>query len=255
MKTKIFKNKKLLVALIVVLGLAIYLYLAYSFIYYYIDRAHLLASDKQSTYIVGASDRALSDFTYVSLGDSLTSGVGLEKYEDSYPYLLAQKIAESKGEMITLKNFSYPGARTSHLITTQMSSAISAEPDMITLLIGTNDVHGNISSDKFKKNYDYILEKLSTSTKAEIYILGLPNVGTDKLLWPPYNYYFRQKTSDYNTIIKELATKYGLVYIDLEKVTLEEFNKNNKYYASDLFHPSSLGYDIWAQIIYGNIYK
>src|SRR3989339_821715 len=151
------KNKKLLVFLIVVLGLIIYLYLAHFFIYYYIGKTHLLASDKQSAYIIGASETATTDFTYVSLGDSLAAGVGVEKYEDSYPYLLAQKIAESKAETISLKNFSYPGARTSHLITTQMSSAISAQPDMITLLIGTNDVHGNISPDNFRKNYDYIL--------------------------------------------------------------------------------------------------
>ncbi|MFA6467050.1 MAG: SGNH/GDSL hydrolase family protein [Patescibacteria group bacterium] len=255
MKNKILKNKKILVALIVVLGLAIYLYLAHFSIYYKLGHTDLRPTDRHIDYTITSSQENSVDFIYVALGDSLASGVGVDKYEDSYPYLLAEKIAAASDKTISLKNFSFPGAKTSQVISNQLSQAISAEPDMITILIGTNDVHGNISLDKFKKNYDYILEKLTTTTKAEIYILGLPNIGTDKLLWPPYNYYFRQKTSDYNTIIKELADKYNLVYIDLEKVTLEEFNKDNKYYASDLFHPSALGYDIWAQIIYGNIYK
>jgi lysophospholipase L1-like esterase len=242
-----------------ILGLAVliigYLFLAHFLIYFRIGHSGLVSSDSQYVYMIGNSATTSNSLVYGALGDSLTSGVGVEKYEESYPYLVALKLSQQKNTQVDLKTFSYPGARTSDLIKNLLDPAITAKPEVITLLIGINDIHGNVGLETFRKNYEYILERLTKETQAKIYLIGLPSLGADGLLLPPYNYYFEQQTQSYNKIIKSLAEKYSLSFIDLNKATLAESKKNNGYYSKDLFHPSADGYRLWAQIIYDNFNK
>ncbi len=249
------EHKNLLLLLLIILLIGIYLYLAHFFIYYRLERAHITVFNRQAIYTLGDNQTNSTSLVYAALGDSFTNGLGADQYEESYPYLLAEKLAQAKQTKITLSNFSYSGARTKQLITEQLNQAIATKPNIITLLIGTNDVHGGISQADFEKNYEYIVDRLTKETSAKIYLLGLPNVGTNGLLWPPYNYYFRQKTQAYNNIIQTLAQKYNLTYIDLETPTTLASKKNLGFYSKDSFHPSALGYELWTQIIYDNFDK
>lgn len=242
--------KKIFIIIIIIIISALYLYLSHAYIYYKISRAGLESPYKQSYYL-GEENAPLKNLVFVAIGDSLTAGVGADKYEDSYPYLLAQKLI--KDDTVTLKNFSFPGARTDGLIKNLLSPAIAENPDIISLLIGVNDVHGNVFASKFKKNYQYILERLTKETNAKIYAISIPAIGSDKLILPPYRYYYNWKTVKFNNIIKELAGDYNIKYVDLNTAAVESFKKNDEYYTVDLFHPSAAGYSLWAKIIYDNI--
>jgi lysophospholipase L1-like esterase len=246
-------NKKYLKILgLVVIIIGAYLYLSHAYIFYEIKTAGLKSSDREQTYLIGANNNAEKKVVYIALGDSLTAGVGVASYQDSYPYVLAKKLVGNKDE-ITLKNFSYPGARTADLIKDLLTAAIAQNPGVVTLLVGTNDVFGNISADVFKKNYQNILERLTKETKAEIYAISIPFIGSDTLLLPPYNYYYKNKIIKFNKIIKELADFYNIRYIDIANPTAAEFKKNGSHYAADRFHPSAIGYKEWSEIIYGDI--
>jgi len=247
------KRKIIIYTLVIGATAAVYLTLAHFFIFYLIRTAALKVPERQEIYLVGTEKTMANNLLYAALGDSLTAGVGVSKYEESYPYLLAQNLADSRNYKISLKNFSYPGAKTSDLINDLLAPAIAAKPDLITLLIGTNDVYGNIEQAVFKKNYQYILGRLTKETQAKIYLIGLPYIGSLKLLLTPYNYYYYSKISRFNKIIRELAATYDVKYIDLATPARPEFEKNQAYYAEDLFHPSALGYKLWAQIIYDDI--
>jgi len=242
-------------AIIYFLGLTIlitgYLLLANYLIYYRIHQGNLVLPDTKHDYMIGSSSS--TGLVYVALGDSLTSGVGVEKYEDSYPYLVASELSKAKNAQIELKTFSYPGARTTDLIRDLLDPAIASNPDMITLMIGVNDIHGRVGKEEFRDNYEYILGRLTKETRARIYVVSIPNIGTDESMLPPYKYYFEMQTQFYNQIVRSLAEKYGLYFIDLTEATMAESGKNDGYYSRDLFHPSAKGYRIWAQIIYDNI--
>jgi lysophospholipase L1-like esterase len=247
-------NKKILIFLALILFLGFYLYLAHFLIYYRLGHSAVKYVDRQAIYDIGGNSGDSTSLVYVALGDSFSSGQGASVYEESFPYLLALALAKDSKTNVILKNFSYPGVRSSQLINEQLAQAISNQPDVVTLLIGTNDVHGGVDEEVFKKNYVYILDQLVQKTSAKIYLIGLPNAGTDGLLWLPYNYYFRYQTKEYNKIIKALALDYGLVYIDLEDAT-KQASKEHNYYSKDLFHPSAFGYQLWAQIIYDSFSK
>jgi acyl-CoA thioesterase I len=246
------KNKYLKIIILALVVTAAYLYLSHFYIFHEIKVADLRASDRDHTYQIGSNVNAEKNIVYVALGDSLTAGVGVADYPDSYPYKLAEKLVGNK-DKITLESFSYPGAHTSDLINDLLSPAIAQNPGLVTLLIGTNDTHGNISQSEFKQNYQYILEKLTSETKAEIYAISLPFIGANTLVLPPYNYYYNYKTIAFNKIIKELADFYNIKYVDIATPTQFQFKKNGPHYATDRFHPSALGYNEWSEIIYGNI--
>ena len=233
-----------------------YLYLSHAYIYRKIDQAKLKSPDKNQIFIISANmDDAKTgeDLTYAALGDSLTAGVGVNNYKEAYPYLIAGRLALG-GSRVVLKDRSIPGAKTGDL-SALVAQAIADRPDVITLLVGVNDVHGKISLAEFKNNYGVILKRLTKETEAKIYLVNIPFIGAPNLILPPYNYYFDWKTKRFNAVIKALAETYQLGYIDLYSETEAQFKKSGAHYSPDLFHPSAEGYALWAEIIYGNINK
>lgn len=246
------KRKIILYSLIVVVAIMAYLFLAHFLIFYRLQTAGPITFNRPDVYIAQENKTMAKNLSYAALGDSLTAGAGVAKYEESYPYLLAEELAAGGKNKITLKNFSYPGARTSNLIKDFLTPAVASQPELITLFIGVNDVFGNVSRATFKENYQTILDRLTKETKAKIYLIGLPYLGLPKLLLAPYNYYYHWRTGEFNDIIRGLAKVYNLEYIDLA-ATSPEFNKNQVNYSKDLFHPSALGYKLWAKIIYDAI--
>jgi lysophospholipase L1-like esterase len=247
-----FFKKKYLIIIIPLVAIGLYLWLAYAYIYFRIGKTALPASDTKYSYVLNTSAKTEKSLVYVALGDSLTAGVGVNNYQQSYPYLLAEKLSFNYDNFI-FKDFSYPGAKTNDLINNLLTPAITSQPDIVTLLIGINDIHGRISPEVFAKNYRFILEQLQTKTKAKIYVISLPFLGAKTLLLPPYNYYFHQQTINYNKIIQNLAKTYNLSFIDLASLTAEG-SKNSAYYAADLFHPTAQSYKLWATIIYDHLH-
>lgn len=231
-----------------------YLLTANWLIYYRLGAADLKATDNQHRYDFNDQATASPELIYAALGDSLTSGVGTNNYQHSYPYLIAQQLAGSDIQVLHY-NYSFPGARTQDIIDSLLDKAIADQPDVVTLLIGTNDIHGQVSLAKFQQNYETILARLSTETTAKINIISIPFIGTDSLLWPPYNRYYRFRVNKFNAIIKDLATARSLNYIDLAGLTSQYAVHSSPYYSSDNFHPSNLGYQYWSQIIYDHLNK
>ncbi|MCX6785276.1 MAG: SGNH/GDSL hydrolase family protein [Candidatus Komeilibacteria bacterium] len=246
-------RRKYLIIILIILALGIYLNRAYSYIYQKIGSANLPPVSRMGIYIIDNAN-AGQNITYVALGDSLTAGAGVEQYQQSYPYLLAQKIAEAKKSKVTLKILAIPGEKTADLINDLLPAAIADQPEVITLLIGVNDIHGFIFKADWQKKYEQILRELTQKTTAKIYLINLPEIGANNLLLPPYNYYFRAVTKKFNKVIKELASQYNLAYIDLATPTADLFKQPGAHYAADFFHPSAAGYALWAQIIYADLH-
>ena len=229
----------------VVLLLVLYLIFAYNYFYYVQRSADIPWPDNQHIYNFDSS--ADPGSLYVAVGDSLTYGFGADKYEDGYTYMLASRLAEDR-KTARLKDYSYPGFRTDDVIK-QLDLIIAEQPQIITVFIGINDAHQILETSDFKANYDYILNKLSSETNAEIYAINLPYLGALAIQLPPYNFYYGNKLKNHNEIIKSLAEKYNVSYIDLYTPTAKKFSRSGPYYSRDSFHPSSSGYKIWGRII------
>lgn len=177
---------------------------------------------------------------YAALGDSLTAGVGAAKYESSYPYLAALKIPAKKIELL---NFALAGSTSKDMLIYQVPRAISSKPNIITLLIGINDIHNLKSPKEFADNLTQSVKTLK-KTNAAIYLLSIPYLGSDKIVYFPYNLILDFQTKQFNNIIRKISTDYSVKYIDLYSAV-----KSADFYSSDQFHPGEQGYAQWAKII------
>lgn len=242
--------KKLLVIILglIVVLIIIYMNRSYAHIYNKINDENLLSSNMKQTY--NFKNNSGEKLNYVAMGDSLTAGVGVNSFEKSFPYKVAEMIS-NEGKNVTLNIQALPGAKSVDIINLYVEPTIKLNPDLITVFVGVNDVHGNITEDEFKNNYKIILNKLTKETKAKIYIINLPYIGDDKLILPPYNTYFNNRTQEFNRILKQLADEYDLDYVDLYTPTYKP--SIEKYYSKDSFHPSDVGYKLWSEIIYDGI--
>lgn len=231
-----------------VLGL-LFLWYAHASIYHNLGRSGLSAPSDFTAYTLGeALDTSL---TYDAIGDSLTAGVGVLSYTESYPYLLALNIASDTQAQVTLRPYAVPGIRSAFALEHFIDPVIADDPDIVTVFLGINDIHGNVPPEVFKENYAEILARLSQETDAKIYAINLPYIGTRELIDLPFRHYFNWRTTQYNAVIAEVARTYDATYIDLYSSHYPNAF-DTAYYAADFFHPNALGYTVWAHAIYAN---
>lgn len=231
----------------VVIFAFVYFFLANAYVYHRIHVGNLVFPRIETRYEFPGRGAKI---TYVALGDSLTAGVGAATYEESYPYLVARKLGENNAT--TFVPLAYPGFRSSDILARDVEAAVAQKPDIVTLLIGTNDIHGRIPAKEFERNYRAILEKL-VETDADIYAVSIPYIGSNTLFFPVLRSYFDYKTREFNAIVKSLAAEYGATYIDIATPSHDQLRSDGEHYASDSFHPSGVGYAPWADIIYATI--
>lgn len=244
------KSKNLIISilaiLIVLTGGFIYLNRSYAYFYNYFGKYNLQPSTSEKIFFMPTDHSEQNiEYSYVAMGDSLTAGVGASTSAETYPYLLTQKMFTKYGPT-ELLNLAVSGAETKDVLLNQVSSAVAFRPDVITLLIGINDMHNRVSLVDFEKRYDEILNQLIAKPSPKIIVMSLPYLGSHISLFP-YNVYFDSQTVKYNKIIKILADKYQVNYFDLYSATKADFQKNKSFYSLDLFHPSSAGYSLWVE--------
>jgi len=247
------KKIRLIILILAVLSIigGVYLNRAYAFIY---SKFRLVQPPLARDYL---TEKTLSEksqlITYAALGDSLTSGVGASSVSSTLPAFLAEKISVERGLMVKVNNLGVPGATSFDLLTGQVLDAAQYDPEIITLFIGTNDMHNFVPLEKFKSNLLTAIGALQQSTKAEIYLINLPYLGAKDLILSPYDWYFEAELKKYNAVISEAAQATGVRLIDLYSASEKPLKADLSLYCPDHFHPSDRGYALWADLIYGNI--
>ncbi|MBQ7383941.1 MAG: SGNH/GDSL hydrolase family protein [Clostridia bacterium] len=182
-------------------------------------------------------------------GDSITDagrdrrnyhhmGNGYPKYASE---LLVKAFPEVDFEFI---NFGISGNRTGQLFDRLYGDAIAFQPDIISVLIGINDVWhryggGNVATTdaQIALNYRCILERLKKETNAKIMILS------PYLLDCQDKEPIREDLKTLLPIVRELAAEFADVYVPLDE-KFEEALKTQpepKFYSGDGVHPNANG--------------
>ena len=181
-------------------------------------------------------------------GDSITdAGRDRRNYHNlgsGYPKYTAEKLSWAFPDVdFEFINFGISGNRTSQLFDRLYEDAIAFQPDVISILIGINDIwhrhtHKVATTDaQIALNYRCILERLKKETNAKIVILA-PFVldAEDKD-------YLREDLKTLLPIVRELAQEFADVYIPLDKHFAEALPKQPSplYYSLDGVHPNDNG--------------
>ena len=181
-------------------------------------------------------------------GDSITdAGRDYRNYHDlgpGYPKYAAAGIrAAHPDKDFEFINLGISGNRTSQLFDRLYSDGIAFQPDVISILIGVNDVwhrhsHNIATTDaQIELNYRSILERIKRETSAKIVILA------PYYLDAAENEYLNEDLKTLLPIVRSLAKEYADVYIPLDEMFNEALKTQPTplYYSADGVHPNENG--------------
>lgn len=190
------------------------------------------------------SDAMTAPIRYLALGDSTGAGVGAR--EGGYVARLFQRIGRHR-QGSELTNLCVSGATTSDVLRNQLEPALRADPHLVTLGIGINDIGHGISLEQFSKNYDEILSSLNSNTKAAIVLTNLPDISTAPRIPKPSRAEYHQLIVAFNRKIEEIASRHEVSVFDVYTITHEQLPSHPEFFSEDGFHPSDKGYEFWAE--------
>ena len=182
-------------------------------------------------------------------GDSITdAGRDHRNYHnlgDGYPKFAAEHIKEDFPEVdFEFINFGISGNRTSQLFDRLYTDGIAFQPDVISILIGINDIwhrYGGAkiatTDEQIALNYRKILERIKNETNAKIVILApfiLDFPGRDQM---------REDLQKVLPIVRGLAEEFADAYIPLDEKFDEVLKTQPEalYYSADGVHPNDNG--------------
>lgn len=200
----------------------------------------------------------------VSVGDSLTQGVGDSTNRGGYvPYLKEYLETERGISEAEIVNYGVKGNRTSQLIsklkTDEVKNSLTTA-DMVLITIGGNDVmkvvRENFSTlelelfDEEKKQFEKNLRTIialirEINPSGTIVLIGLYNPFYE---WFPDVEEMDVIMQDWNVTSRTILTDYERAYfVDIADI-FQESEENLLY--TDYFHPNDLGYEKMAVRIY-----
>jgi len=198
---------------------------------------------------------------FVVLGDSTVAGVGVERPEDSLPYLIGQRVAEAESRSVHVVSYGWAGARVADLVRHQLPRAL--EPiratetrpflpgaDLVAVVIGSNDATHTTARGRFRSDMRAVLEGIrAAAPNARVVLAGIPTFrgalrGIEPLIFLADAY-----ARLLRPIARAEADRLGVAYADLARHVPERIRGRTDVLSSDQFHPSVVGYTAWADVI------
>jgi acyl-CoA thioesterase-1 len=160
----------------------------------------------------------------VALGDSITSGHGLQQ-DEAYPSVLNRMLREASLPY-TLINHGVSGDTTAGGLR-RLEAALAENPDILIVALGANDGLRGIPVDRVRLNLEAILDAARARNVAVLLC------GMDAL--PVHGW---QYTIDFHNIFPELAARYN---VPLVPFLLDGVFLNERMLQPDFAHPNAAG--------------
>ena len=138
------------------------------------------------------------------------------------------------------------GATTRDVLREQLDEGIQANPDLVTLGIGINDIGHGLSLSEFAQNYESILRRLKKDTQAVVIVTNIPDISSGPRTPVDMRSQYQQMIVDFNQKLEQIAGSTGAIVFDIYTITHEELPSHPEYFSADGFHPSDAGYELWA---------
>jgi lysophospholipase L1-like esterase len=188
----------------------------------------------------------LSWSNFVALGDSLTAGKG-DAGPGGHPVGWAQRLADvlsvRTAVRCTLTNMAEDRATVSSVLKEQLPKVAAAEPDLVSVTVGMNDIRARgFDEMAFKSELGQLLEGLA-GTKAKILTCTLPNIAAIMPLPPELTEIARERMRLASDIIREQAESYEAVCLDAWSLP---GISDPELYSADRMHPNGKGHQFIA---------
>lgn len=183
---------------------------------------------------------------YVALGDSYTIGTSVAEAE-RWPNQLVERV----GKLDLVGNPAVNGYTSADLIDEELPLLDGLRPELVTVLIGVNDVVQGVSDLQYAGNVAIILEELRTRLPAERILC----VATPDYTLTPQGAGFGDpaQQSDAivraNAILREACEARGMRFVPEIFEISQMVRDDPSMVASDGLHPSGAQYRMWVDAI------
>ena len=192
---------------------------------------------------------------YLALGDSYTIGTGASSAAHSWPSIIGARLAEQTGGQVDLRNPAVNGFTTLDLISKELPLVRRLKPDLVTILIGVNDlVHERTAADyraSLVRIYDEVGKEKAPDGR--VFAVSIPNwsvVPAAREYGDPEH--IRDLTDTFNDVAREEAMARGFGWIDITAASLSGLGSAG-WISADGLHPGDRQYAAWAEVIWHSV--
>ncbi len=186
---------------------------------------------------------------YLALGDSYTIGTGASDESKSWPAIIASRLG------VELTNPAVNGYTTLDLIREELIHLERVKPDLVSILIGVNDLVQGRSADEYRGSLRTIYAKVAS--------LELPRGQVAALSIPSWYYvpaaadfggakHVEKLTGHFNDVAREEAAGHDFLWIDIGPASTSRIGSEG-WIASDQLHPGDAQYAAWADSIWAAV--
>jgi lysophospholipase L1-like esterase len=182
---------------------------------------------------------------YVALGDSFTIGTSVPE-ADRWPNQLSAGLPELE----LVGNLGVDGSTSADVIEVELPQLAGLHPQLVTLLIGVNDVVQGVPEPTYRRNVGLILDELVREVGEEhVLVVTTP----DYTVTPAGADYGDPATQSaairrYNAINTDLAGARSIAVVDIYDLSLRAAT-DRSLVADDGLHPSGVQYALWVERI------
>ena len=181
------------------------------------------------------------ELSLVVLGESTAAGVGATSHEAGFAGYLAQYLAVSWHAAVSWQAIGRTGATMAD-IHRELASQIEGSIDLVVVLSGVNDAMRLTSEDKWSSGIRQLVDDLSEHQVSHICFSSVPAMQDFPALRDPLRAIMGLRAS-----ILDLTLQSTLRELPTTSYCPTIFSHDPTSVARDGFHPSSRGYQNWAQ--------
>jgi len=178
---------------------------------------------------------------YLALGDSYTIGTGASDDAHAWPSIIAGRLGAE------LTNPAVNGYTTEDLIRDELPLFRKLQPDVVTVLIGVNDLVQGRTPDAYRKSLRTIYDEVKDARVVAVsiptwsYVPAAADFGGAA--------HVERLTGIFNTAAREEAETRGFAWVDIGPVSTSRVGSRG-WIASDQLHPGDAQYAAWAEAIW-----
>ena len=200
------------------------------------------------------------EFTFLFQGDSITDGNRTRNNDwnhvmgHGYAYIIVSKLwYEHPRKGFHFFNRGISGNKVTDLQARWQTDALDIKPNLISMLVGINDVSAFLDGDaafgagQYESGYRTLLQQTQQQLPGVQLVLGEPfilPVGRVKEKWEAYNREVQQRQQ----IVKKLSTEYNAILVEFQGAFTKALTKAPAdYWIWDGIHPMPAGHELMAR--------
>ncbi|HEY2598136.1 MAG TPA: SGNH/GDSL hydrolase family protein [Candidatus Dormibacteraeota bacterium] len=189
---------------------------------------------------------------YLALGDSYTIGTGASSESHNYPSILAARLSQTAGAPVAVTNPAINGFTTQDLIDNELAFVSKLKPELVTILIGVNDIVQGRSLRQYGETLAAIYDRVGALElmPGRVVAISIPNWSV-----APAAAGFgdagrlRRLTDEFNALAQRDAEARGFLWVDITEVSTSRHGTPG-WISSDQLHPGDIQYAAWADVIW-----